>query len=62
MKHHQLQPNIILTMFHYKPTPHSLNFIQEPLYTSYKTGNHQQINDEKLLGINKNMAIIGESL
>ena len=27
MKHHQIQPNIILTMFHYKPTPRSLNFI-----------------------------------
>ena len=27
MKHHQIQPNIILTKFHYKPTPRSLNFI-----------------------------------
>ena len=27
VKHHQIQPNIILTMFHYKPTPRSLNFI-----------------------------------
>ena len=27
MKHHQLQPNIILIMLHYKPTPRSLNFI-----------------------------------
>ena len=25
--YHQLQPNIILTMFHYKPTPHSLNLM-----------------------------------
>ena len=28
VKHHQLQPNIILTMFHYKPTPLSLNFTE----------------------------------
>ena len=29
VKHHQIQPNIILTMFHYKPTPRSLNFIKK---------------------------------
>ena len=26
--HHQIQPNIILTMFHYKPTTRSLNFFE----------------------------------
>ena len=35
VKHHQLQPNIILIMFRYKTTPRSLNFIKVNLFQVY---------------------------
>ena len=39
VKHHQIQPNVILTMFHYKPTPRSLNFTEVDTARSTQTRN-----------------------